>query len=72
MVEANAGRDDQNGGEDDVIQDTKGFGFAGHDTDVFHCHDGGTAARLWASQGDLTVPSPRCTLRGQVIVHSMR
>ena len=46
MVEANASRDDQNGGEDDVVQDTESLRLPSHNTDVLHCHGGGTARLL--------------------------
>ena len=46
MVEANASRDDQNGGKDDVVQDTESLRLPSHNADVLHCHGGGTTRLL--------------------------
>ena len=64
MVEANASRDDQNGGEDDVVQDTESLRLPSHNTDVLHCHGGGTA-RLLAGWWWKIMTSRRRTLSGQ-------
>ena len=39
VVEANASRDDQNAGEDDVVDRTESLCLPSHNADVFHCHD---------------------------------
>ena len=64
MVEANASRDDQNGGEDDVVQDTESLGLPSHNADVLHCHGGGTA-RLLAGWWWRIMTSRRRRLSGQ-------
>ena len=64
MVEANASRDDQNCGKDDVVQDTESLRLPSHNTDVLHCHGGGTA-RLLAGWRWRIMTSRRRTLSGQ-------